>query len=69
MEDDRSLVVDPCTIKEDYIKKIKMFIEIFRNSCFSNRIDHFLVNTSESVEKTIINCLQTVGSNNFTAKF
>jgi len=69
MEDGRSLVVDPGTIKEDYIKKIKKFIESFRNECFSNKIDYFLVNTSESVEKTIINCFQSAGNNNFKVQF
>lgn len=55
MEDERSLSVDPKSIRDAYISKINAFIKELRTECLSNNIKHVLINSSVATERAIIN--------------
>ena|SRR3990167_5636245 len=46
MEDDRRILAEPKSIKDLYISEINRFIEQFKQVCFENQIDYWLIDSS-----------------------
>tara|TARA_A100001037_G_C15093325_1_gene610224 strand:- start:148 stop:1044 length:897 start_codon:yes stop_codon:yes gene_type:complete len=56
-ENEESIVTDPRQIQVDYKESVKKFITAFKNNCRKNRIDYFHLNTSDSIDKSLMNYL------------
>lgn len=57
MEDDRRILADPKSIKDRYLAGMKHFLEQFRQSCFENHIDYWLVDSSTPLDQALIKFL------------
>jgi uncharacterized protein (DUF58 family) len=57
MEDERSILAEPKAISEQYISGINRFIELLRQKCLENQIDHWLINTTSSLDHAILKYL------------
>lgn len=57
LEDEKSVFTDPIAIKSDYIARLNLFIHQFKEECLANKIDHRLVNSATSLDKTLISFL------------
>lgn len=57
MEDDRRILADPKSIKNRYLSEINHFLEKFKQSCFENQIDYWLINSSTPLDQTLIKFL------------
>tara|TARA_Y100000996_G_scaffold397717_1_gene365046 strand:+ start:443 stop:1342 length:900 start_codon:yes stop_codon:yes gene_type:complete len=53
-ESSESIKTDPRHIKSDYIKVVSDFCETYRYECSKNNIDYIQVNTSDSLDKSLI---------------
>jgi hypothetical protein len=58
MEDDRRILADPKSIKNRYLSEINHFLETFKQSCFENQIDYWLINSSTPLDQTLIKFLE-----------
>ena len=56
-ENNQSIKTDPRHIKSDYKKAFSDFCEIYRSECRKNNIDYVRVNTSDSLDKSLIEYL------------
>ncbi len=57
MEDDRRILADPKSIKNRYLSEINHFLETFKQSCFENQIDYWLINSSTPLDQALIKFL------------
>ena len=57
LENNQSVKTDPRHIKSDYNKAFSDFCEIYRSECRKNNIDYVRVNTSDSLDKSLIEYL------------
>ncbi|MDQ1273511.1 MAG: hypothetical protein QG591_2141 [Planctomycetota bacterium] len=57
MEDDRRILADPKSIKNRYLSEINHFVETFKQSCFENQIDYWLINSSTPLDQALIKFL------------
>lgn len=57
MEDDRRILAEPKSIKDLYISKINRFIEQFKQVCFENQIDYWLIDSSTPPDQALIKFL------------
>lgn len=57
MEDERRILADPKSMKDQYLSEINHFIEQFRQSCFENQIDYWLIDSSTSLDQALIKFL------------
>lgn len=57
MEDDRRILAEPKSIKDLYISKINRFIEQFKQVCFENQIDYWLIDSSTPLDQALIKFL------------
>ncbi|HLG30016.1 MAG TPA: DUF58 domain-containing protein [Candidatus Brocadiales bacterium] len=57
MEDERRILSEPRAIRERYISGINRFIELLRQKCLEDQIDHWLINTSSSLDHAILKYL------------
>lgn len=58
MEDDRRILADPKSIKSRYLSEINHFLEKFKQSCFENQIDYWLINSSIPLDQALIKFLE-----------
>ena len=56
-ENEESIITDPRQIQVDYKESVNKFITTFKNNCRRNRIDYFHLNTSDSIDKSLMNYL------------
>ncbi|MBI4007105.1 MAG: DUF58 domain-containing protein [Planctomycetes bacterium] len=56
-EDERRILSEPKAIREQYISGINHFIELLRQKCLENQIDHWLINTSSPLDHAILKYL------------
>ena len=56
-ENNQNIKTDPRHIKSDYNKAFSDFCEIYRSECRKNNIDYVRVNTSDSLDKSLIEYL------------
>ena len=54
-ESGESILTDPRQIKLAYKKEIKKFINLYKKQCRKNKIDYVHLNTSEPLEKSLMN--------------
>ena len=57
MEDDRRILADPKSIKDKYLSEINHFTEQFKQSCFENKIDYWLIDSSTPLDQALIKFL------------
>lgn len=57
MEDERRILADPKSMKDQYLSEINHFIEQFRQSCFENQIDYWLIDSSTPLDQALIKFL------------
>ena len=57
MEDDRRILAEPKSIKDLYISEINRFIEQFKQVCFENQIDYWLIDSSTPLDQALIKFL------------
>jgi len=57
MEDDRRILADPKSIKDRYLSEINHFTEQFKQSCFENQIDYWLIDSSTPLDQALIKFL------------
>ena len=57
MEDERNILSEPKVIRDRYISGINRFIELLRQKCLEDQIDHWLINTTSSLDHAIIKYL------------
>lgn len=57
MEDDRRILAEPKSIKDRYISEVNRFIKQFKQACFENQIDYWLINSSTPLDQALINFL------------
>ena len=56
-ESSESIKTDPRHIRLDYIKAVSNFCKTYRHECNKNNIDYIQVNTSDSLDKSLIEYL------------
>ena len=56
-ENHESIKTDPRHIKSDYMKTFSNFCKAYRSECNKNNIDYIQVNTSDSLDKSLIEYL------------
>ena len=56
-EDGSNIKTDPRQIKKEYMKAVSEFCGIYEKECNQNNIDYLKVNTSETLEKSLIDYL------------
>lgn len=57
LEDERRILADPKSIKEQYLSEINYFIEQFRQSCFENQIEYCLIDSSTPLDQALVGFL------------
>jgi len=57
IEDDKKILADPKSIKEQYLSEINRFITQFKQSCLENQIDYWLIDSSTPVDQALIQFL------------
>ena len=57
LESSESILTDPRHIKFDYIKAVSSFCDNYKTECEKNKIDYIRINTSDSLEKSLIEYL------------
>ncbi|MBW7898649.1 hypothetical protein B188_19010 [Candidatus Brocadiaceae bacterium B188] len=57
MEDERHILADPKSIKRHYLSEMNSFLEQFKQSCFENKIDYWLVDSSAPMDQVLIKFL------------
>ncbi|GIL20428.1 DUF58 domain-containing protein [Candidatus Jettenia sp. AMX1] len=57
MEDERRILAEPKSMKEQYLSEINRFIEQFRQTCYENQIDYLLIDTSTPLDQALIKFL------------
>lgn len=57
LEDERRILADPKSVKEQYLSGMNHFIERFRQSCFENHIDYCLIDSSTPLDQALIRFL------------
>ncbi len=57
MEDDRRILAEPKSIKGRYLSEIHRFIEQFKQTCFENQIDYWLIDSSTPLDQALIKFL------------
>lgn len=57
LEDERRILADPKSMKEQYLSEINHFIEQFKQSCFENKIDYWLIDSSTPLDQALIKFL------------
>lgn len=57
MEDERRILADPKSVKEAYLSEINRYLEQFKQSCFENQIDYWLMDTSLPLDQALIKFL------------
>ena len=57
LENNKSILTDPRHIKFDYIKEVSSFCNNYKIECEKNKIDYIRINTSDSLEKSLIEYL------------
>ena len=56
-EDGSNIKTDPRQIKKEYMKAVSEFCGTYKKECSKNNIDYLKVNTSETLEKSLIDYL------------
>ena len=56
-EDGSNIKTDPRQIKKEYMKAVSEFCGTYKKECSQNNIDYLKVNTSETLEKSLIDYL------------
>lgn len=57
LEDDRRVLADPRSIKDKYLSELNHFLERFKQLCFENQIDYWLIDTSMPLDQALIKFL------------
>ncbi|MFN3531432.1 MAG: DUF58 domain-containing protein [Candidatus Brocadia sp.] len=57
LEDERRILADPKSMKEQYLSEINRFLEQFKQSCFENHIDYCLIDSSTPLDQAFIKFL------------
>jgi len=57
MEDDRRILADPKSIKDRYLSEMNRFLEQFKQACFENQIDYWLIDSSTPLDQALIQFL------------
>lgn len=57
MEDERRILADPKAVKDRYLSGINRYLEQFRQACFENQIDYWLINSSTPMDQSLIRFL------------
>ena len=57
LENNKTILTDPRHIKFDYIKAVSSFCDNYKTECEKNKIDYIRINTSDSLEKSLIEYL------------
>ena len=57
LEDDRRILADPKSIKEHYLAGINRFLEQLKQSCYENRIEYQLIDTSMPLDQVLVDFL------------
>jgi len=57
LEDQKMIKTDPRQIKTDYKESFDNFCQEYKNECNKNNIDYIPINTSSSIDKTLIQYL------------
>ena len=57
MEDERRILADPKSIKDRYLSEINRFLEQFKQACFENQIDYWLIDSSTPMDQALIKFL------------
>ncbi|MEP9410675.1 MAG: DUF58 domain-containing protein [Candidatus Brocadia sp.] len=57
LEDERRILADPKSIKEQYLSEINHFIQQFKQSCFENQIDYCLIDSSTPLDQALVGFL------------
>lgn len=57
MEDERRILAEPKSMKEQYLSEINRFIEQFRQTCYENQIDYLLIDTLIPLDQALIKFL------------
>ena len=57
MENDENLVVDSRQIKSNYNRAFKKFCSYYKNQCLKNNIDYVLLNTTDSLDISLMQYL------------
>ena len=57
LENSKSILTDPRHIKFDYIKAVSSFCDNYKTECEKNKIDYIRINTSDALEKSLIEYL------------
>ncbi|MCC7526568.1 MAG: hypothetical protein IT250_17210, partial [Chitinophagaceae bacterium] len=57
MEDERHILADPKSIKQQYLSEMNSFLDQFKQSCFENQIDYWLTDSSTPMDQALIKFL------------
>lgn len=57
MEDERHILADPKSIKQQYLSEMNSFLDQFKQSCFENQIDYWLIDSSTPMDQALIKFL------------
>lgn len=57
MEDERRILADPKSMKDQYLSEINRFLEQLKQSCHENQIDYLLIDSSTPLDQALIKFL------------
>jgi uncharacterized protein (DUF58 family) len=53
MEDERRILAEPKSIKDHYLSEMNRFINQFKQTCYENRMDYLLIDTSTPLDQAL----------------